>query len=106
MDVKPIHNTHMTKLYILTIDEVCDYVDQSYKPEVYLTKKEAVAAFKDYKKEAQKDYKDILDSEYVQEGYDNKDALHFECYRDGYYAQDHYSVTVHTIEVSGLKKVA
>ena len=98
MDVKPIHNTHM-KLYILTIDEVCDYVDQFYKPEVYLKKKEAVAAFKDYKKE-------ILDSEYVQEGYDNKDALHFECYRDGYYAQDHYSVTVHTIEVSGLKKVA
>ena len=88
----------MTKLYILTIDEVCDYVDQRYKPEVYLKKKEAVAAFKDYK--------DILDSEYVQEGYDNKDALHFECYRDGYYAQDHYSVTVHTIEVSGLKKVA
>ena len=97
----------MTKLYILTIDEVCDYVDQSYKPEVYLTKKEAVAAFKDYKKEAQKDYKEILDSEYVQEGYTSRDGgMHFECYRDGYYAQDHFSVTLHVMEVNGLKKVA
>ena len=96
----------MVKIYILTVDEVNDYVNENYKPEVYLTKKEAAAAFKEYKKNAQKDYKESLEEEYVQEGYQNEFGMHFECYRDGYYAQDHFSVSVHVIEVNGLKKVA
>ena len=94
----------MVKIYILTVDEVNDYVNENYKPEVYLTKKEAAAAFKEYK--AQEDYKESLEEEYVQEGYENKLGMHFECYRDGYYAQDHFSVSVYAIEVNGLKKVA
>ena len=97
----------MLRIYIITRDEVNDYVNESYKPEVYLTKKEAVATFKEYKKDAQSDYKESLDDEYVQEGYTSRDGgMHFECYRDGYYAQDHFSVTLHVIEVNGLKKVA
>ena len=41
----------MVKIYILTVDEVNDYVNENYKPEVYLTKKEARdAAALDYEK--------------------------------------------------------
>ena len=90
------------KIFIITIDEVNDYVNESYKPEVHLTKAEAQKSFKAAVKQAKKDYKDSLDEEYVQESWSD----HFECYRDGYFAQDHYSITIHTVEVDGIKKVA
>lgn len=92
------------KLYIITIDEVNDYVNDNYTPIVRLTKKEALKDFNEFKKQARSDYKESLENEYQEEGYDNKHATHFECYREGYYAQDHFSITIHTVEVQGVMK--
>ena len=88
------------KLFVVTIDEVCDYSHMSHTPSVHLTKKAARARLAEERKTARKDYKKVYGEDYAEDC--GKDS--FECYYDGDEATNHFSVVIDEVEVEGIKK--
>ena len=86
------------KLFVITISDVSDYVNANQKPEVYLTKKAAMAALRKLRKDVRDKMRDSLGDEFEEDDFD-KNSTAFSMYRDGYHAQDHYDACIDEIDI-------
>lgn len=85
----------MEKVWIITIDEVCDYEKFYQSPMAFKNEDAARKMLARFKEDVKTDYADEL-----KEGWVYKDGQNFcEVYNDGWYSQDHYRAELHEIEL-------
>ena len=82
-------------IWIITIDEVCDYEEFGQRPQAFEKEEDARAMLERFKKDIKSDYADELN-----DGWAYDEGRNFvEVYNDGWYSQDHYSVHLYEIEL-------
>ena len=80
------------KIYIVEREEVDDYAEVDYMHRTFLNYEDAKKCF-DYELDAVRD--DFAESDWVVEEFDS----HFEAYDDGYYARNHFVLSLRTCVV-------
>ena len=85
----------MEKIWILTIDEVCDYENFLNAPRAYRNEKDAREALQSFKKGLREDYAEDIEDGYVtyEEG-----AAWAEVYGDEY-SREHYTVRLFCVDL-------
>lgn len=80
------------KVYVITIDEAYDFEKFNHAPEVFRVFDDARRRFEDIVALAKTEFKDC--------GWEESQGDNFyEAWEEGYWATNHYSVTVHTVEL-------
>ena len=85
----------MEKIWIITIDEVCDYENFLNAPRAYRNEKDAREALQTFKKGLQEDYAEDIEDGYI--FYDEHDNS-AEVYGDDY-SREHYTVILHCVDL-------
>lgn len=83
------------KIWIITIEDVCDYASYYHAPLAFSKEEDARTQLDVFKKSIQTDYKTEIGNGWVYEDGDNS----AEVYKDGYYGEEHYSVVLKEIEL-------
>ena len=86
------------RVFVLTINEVYDYEEFTHKPRVFATLKNARKAKDEFVNNFKRtvDLTDTIDGdEWVEDITDNT----YDAYIDGRYAENHYRVTIQSVEV-------
>lgn len=81
----------MKKVYVVSIDEVSDYVNYPHAPKAFSTKEDALNFLKGAYDQADKE----LDSDLIREF----KTEHGEIYKDGYYCSEHWAITLDEVTV-------
>jgi len=85
----------MEKIWIITIDEVCDYENFRNAPMAYRNEKDARETLKTIKKRLQEDYAEDIEDGYVcYEEHDNS----VEVYGDDY-SREHYTAMLTCVDL-------
>ena len=79
------------KVYVVTIDEVADYVNYPNAPKVFSKKKDALEYLKDAYDSADAE----LDSDLVRKF----SETYAEIYEDGYFCTEHWCITLDEVEI-------
>ena len=87
------------KVYVITVEDIFDYDSTHREPIIKLTKKEAVSTMRALAKEAKPDFKNIPDMVY------ESGPTSIQMYPEGYYGENHFSVTIDCLDVPGIVKV-
>lgn len=85
----------MKRLYILTLDDVCDFATCEHIPRAFTNKEKALKALRSVSNSFVADYNLNDDDEWVIE--DNDDS--FVAYINGRWAENHYRASIHEVEV-------
>ena len=82
----------MSKVYIITIDEVYDFENFPHEPLVFANEEKAKAEFESIKESAKTEYGNKFNE--VEEG-----DTYFEMYAEGYFSEGHCAVHLYEEEV-------
>ena len=88
------------KAYIITVEDVVDMVSYHTTPIVRYTKKEAQKEMRSLAKEEKIRFKSQFNDVVV-----DTRPMCIEIYHDGYYCEDHYTVTINEVDLPDVKKV-
>ena len=86
------------KAYIITVEDVFDFNSSHRTPIVKFTKKEAQKEMRYLAREAKADFKHLNDVIYEA----SDDCI--EVYPEGYYGENHFTVTIDQIDIPGVVK--
>ena len=81
----------MEKVYVIVIDEVYDCCNHPHKPEVFSKLEDAKERLNDIYNSACYEFDDSYKTE--------RTETSVEIYKDGEYCTDHWSATIHEVEV-------
>lgn len=81
----------MDKVYLIHIDEVYEYEELGHPIEVYRNREDAENRYKEIV--------EVAECEYPSDWEREEGQWRYECYEDGHYAYNHFSVTLKTAEV-------
>ena len=88
------------KAYIITIEDICDMVSYHTAPIVRYTKKDAQQEMRSLAKDEKVRFKSQFNDVVVETR-----PMSIEIYHDGYYCEDHYTVTIDEVDLPDVKKV-